>query len=218
MRSTGLRTLLAAPFVMRRLPATRPQSVLLTFDDGPTPGVTEVVLDRLHKHGARALFFLVGKRVGAAPNLVADIADAGHALGNHSDAHRMASWPRIGGYLADLDRCSVAIERATGRRPVAFRAPGGRINPASILAPRRRGLPHILWNVDPRDYACVSDDEAQRLGSYLADTVRSRDIVLLHDDRPQIVALLDVLLPGLRARGFDLAGGAAAVGSIGETA
>lgn len=207
MRASGIRTRLAAPFLVRRLPAADRPGVLLTFDDGPTPGVTEQVLERLERHHVRALFFLVGRRVDEAPTLARRIADAGHALGNHSYSHGMQTWPAVGDYLCDLDRCTKSLVRATGRPPTAFRAPGGRMHWAGLTAPRRRRLPHVHWSLDPQDYRCPDDASAAELGRALAAEIRDRDIVLLHDDRPRILTLLDELLPRLADGGLDLSAG-----------
>ena len=208
MPPSRLTTALLAPLVVRRLPASRPDAVLLTFDDGPVPGVTEGVLTRLAAHRARALFGVVGPRVAAAPELARAIVADGHALANHSHSHPMGRLPAPGPYLDDVRRCSEAVARATGRPPRYFRAPGGRIHPASLLGPARLGLRHVLWSCDPEDWACPDGEAAARdLGRRLAGQVRGRDIVLLHEDRVQVHALLDELLPALAARGFDLAGG-----------
>ena len=189
--------------------------MLLTFDDGPSPDLTDQVLQRLDAHGARAVFCLVGTRVLAAPDATRRLAEAGHVLGNHSHEHGMAAWPSLGTYLGDLDRCSEAIVAASGRAPTAFRAPGGRIHWASLVAPRRRRLPHLHWSLDPRDYACRNLDDAAALGRGLADAVRPRDIVLLHDDHPRILPLLDELLPRLVKAGFDLSAGPSLLGLTG---
>jgi len=219
MRTIGLRTILALPFVVRHLPAGHGRdTVLLSFDDGPRAGVTDAVLDLLAAHGARALFCLIGQRVEAEPELARRIADDGHALGNHSFTHDLASWPNPPAYLADLERCSLAIAEATGQLPRAFRAPGGRLHRASVLGPRKFGLSHILWSVDPRDYRCHTADDGSRLGRHLADVVRGRDIVLLHDNHDAIVPLLGELLPRLTSRGFDLAGGPTLLGLDGAAA
>src|SRR5699024_8130659 len=62
-------------------------SVYLTFDDGPTPGVTEWVLDTLAGYGVRATFFCLGKNAEQHPELYRAIVDAGHRVGNHSYSH-----------------------------------------------------------------------------------------------------------------------------------
>ncbi|MGB4535628.1 MAG: polysaccharide deacetylase family protein, partial [Tenuifilaceae bacterium] len=62
-------------------------TVYLTFDDGPTEGVTPWVLDKLKEHSARATFFCLGKKVEMHPDIYQRILDEGHAVGNHSYSH-----------------------------------------------------------------------------------------------------------------------------------
>ena len=211
MRNTGLATRLASPLLIRRLPAAAPEAALLTFDDGPTRGVTEGVLTRLARHGARAVFCMVGERVAAAPELAHACRDGGHGLGNHSQVHDMSRLPSPGAYLRDMDLCSAAIREAAGGAPRWFRAPGGRLHPASLLGPYRRGMRHLHWSVDPLDWRCRTPEQARAVARRLADEVRGRDIVLLHDYDALVHHLLDELLPALAARGLDLAGGLAAL-------
>jgi peptidoglycan-N-acetylglucosamine deacetylase len=211
MRTTGLSTRLASPLLVRRLPAPAADAVLLTFDDGPTPGVTEGVLVRLARHGARAVFCVVGERVEASPGLVRACREAGHGLGNHSHLHDMSRLPPPSAYLRDMDRCSAAILAAADCAPRWFRAPGGRMHPTSLLGPRSRGMRHLHWSVDPLDWCCRTPEQARETARRLADGIRGRDIVLLHEYDALILHLLDELLPGLAARGFDLAGGLAAL-------
>lgn len=211
MRPSPVTSALLAPFLVRRLPSRCRASVLLTFDDGPVRGVTEGVLDRLADFNARALFFVLGRRVEAAPELARTIAERGHAVGNHSHDHDMARLPSIGAYLRDVRRCSDAVAAATGAQPRYFRAPGGRIHPASLAVPKRLGMTHVLWSLDPLDWACTDPRVAADLGRGLAAEARGGDIVLLHDFGPAIHPLLDQLLPGLVGRGFDLGGGLAAL-------
>lgn len=207
MRSHPLSTALLAPLVVCRLPADHPDTVLLSFDDGPRPVVTTGVLERLAAHAARALFCVLGPRVEAEPQLARAIVDGGHALGNHSHVHDMARLPAPAGYWADMRRCSDAIAAAAGQRPRFFRAPGGRLHPASLLGPGRLGMRHVLWSLDSGDWRCTDRDAAAALGRRLGAEIRGRDIILLHDYDCVVHALLDELLPVLTARGFDLAGG-----------
>src|SRR5687768_16289903 len=70
----------------RRGPAGN-RGYALTFDDGPTPGGTDRVLDLLGKHGAPAPFFVIGKNVERHPDLLRRIAAEGHIVGNHTWRH-----------------------------------------------------------------------------------------------------------------------------------
>ena len=64
------------------------ENVFLTFDDGPTPGITEWILATLDKYDAKATFFCLGKNVEAYPDLYQRIIDAGHQVGNHTYSHQ----------------------------------------------------------------------------------------------------------------------------------
>ena len=99
--------------------------VALTFDDGPTPGVTERLLEGLADRYVSATFFLCGYRMENAPQLVEQIAENGHELGVHGYSHC---------YLNDLPRDKVVeeitttserIAALTGQRPTVLRPPGG---------------------------------------------------------------------------------------------
>jgi peptidoglycan/xylan/chitin deacetylase (PgdA/CDA1 family) len=80
----------------------------------------------------------------------------------------------------------------------------GRRSAGALLSPRLLGLKHILWSADSDDWKLRSKDAAIACGQRLCDTVQGGDIVLLHDDNPWTVTVLDLLLPSLVARGLDL--------------
>jgi peptidoglycan/xylan/chitin deacetylase (PgdA/CDA1 family) len=197
--------LLRALGVVRRLDRQSDNAVLLTFDDGPHPEVTEGVLERLQKFGARAVFFLVGNRIPKAPSMVAKIAVAGHAIGNHSFSHPLHHHPWLPSYVSDLKKCQRVLTEMTGQQPRLFRPPQGRFNVSSLMAPKLVGLRTIYWSVDPDDWRLRNRDDALRRGECLSEAVMPRDIVLLHDDNLCVLPLLDVLLPALAARGCNLA-------------
>jgi peptidoglycan/xylan/chitin deacetylase (PgdA/CDA1 family) len=171
--------------------------VALTFDDGPHPVHTPAVLDRLGRYGAPATFFLVGERVAAAPHLPDAIAGAGHALGNHTLSHPRFRGLAFADPLHEISRCKELVPGA-----VSFRPPFGRLTPGVWLAARRLGLPVVTWSVDSGDWQCRTAAEASACARQVLELVRPGDIVLLHDDRPWIELILDVLLPGLAARGL----------------
>jgi peptidoglycan/xylan/chitin deacetylase (PgdA/CDA1 family) len=214
---SAVKALVPRAVVACRLGRTAAPAVLLTFDDGPHPAVTPAVLDRLDAHGAKAVFFVIGRRVKRAPHLLADIQARSHVLGNHTHLHRdcdvlaNAPRPRLGFYYRDARRCQEVVARQTGRRPRLFRPPGGRLTPVTLLAPRLLGLRCVTWSAEVKDWAFRSAAEARAGAQQLLAAVAPGDIVLLHDNNPSVLDLLDVLLPGLTARGFDLAAGVRAV-------
>jgi peptidoglycan/xylan/chitin deacetylase (PgdA/CDA1 family) len=185
-----LKRLALAPFARAR---ANGRAVLLTFDDGPHPEHTPAVLDRLAAFGARAAFFLVGARV-ADPALVARIARAGHALGNHTFAHAV---PRWWGLRTDVRACQKVVPGAT-----LFRAPFGKLTPAQWWAARRERLACVHWALDSGDWRCRTDADARVCAREVLELVRPGDVLLLHDDHPRAGAVLDELLPGLAARGL----------------
>jgi peptidoglycan/xylan/chitin deacetylase (PgdA/CDA1 family) len=121
------------------------ENVFLTFDDGPTPGITEWILATLDKYDAKATFFCLGKNVEAYPDLYQRILDAGHRVGNHTYSHQKGWSMPTDRYVEDVDFAADLIQSDL------FRPPYARITPAQTraLAPRYR---LIMWDVISRDY------------------------------------------------------------------
>jgi peptidoglycan-N-acetylglucosamine deacetylase len=183
-------------------------AVLLTFDDGPHPDFTPVVLDLLKAYKARAVFFVVGARIKRAPHLLKRILEEGHALGNHSYSHPLERQHWLGAYLRDLRKCQNAIEQFTNRKPKLFRPPLGAFSPTSVIAPRLLGLSTVLWSVKAGDWGLKNSDEARALAERLTEGLVAKptrnDIVLMHDDHRYIGEILEVLLSQLAAQNCDL--------------
>jgi peptidoglycan/xylan/chitin deacetylase (PgdA/CDA1 family) len=188
----------------RRRRLNEPGSVLLTFDDGPDPNVTPGVLDRLKAFEARAVFFVVGSRIPNAPHLLQRIVDEGHLLGNHTFMHQLDRDPDPVTYYRDVQKCQQAIAELVGQEPRLFRAPMGRSSAGALFAPRLLNLRQVLWSADSQDWRLRSAEGAAAAAERLCAEVSAGDIVLMHDDNPWVLTVLDTLLPHLRARGFDL--------------
>lgn len=201
------RLLLRALAVKQTLGRRAGDAVLLTFDDGPHADVTPGVLERLEQHCVRAAFFVVGKRIRRAPALLSRIVAAGHTLGNHTYSHELDRPPGIHAYFQDIAKCQALVEALTGIAPRLFRPPQGRTTLASLAAPKLLGLKTVCWSVDPQDWRLRRAEDAQALGARLAAEVGPGDIVLLHDDNPCVLTVLDVLLPALAERRVDLRSG-----------
>lgn len=169
--------------------------VALTFDGGPN-GNSEPVLDILAAYQAHATFFLIGKNVGKAPEIVARMASAGHELGNHSWSH--TPLPRLSEaqIIAEIESTNAAIAAASGGiTPLVFRPPYGSYSPrvAAILpyAP-------ILWNLDTNDWDAQSSAEIVRA----AARARPGMIILMHSFVGHTVRALPRILQTLTDKGF----------------
>lgn len=148
------------------------RDVFLTFDDGPTPGITEWILDELARWDAKATFFCLGANVERHPELYERILAEGHRVGNHTYNHRKGWQSGNVSYAANVLRAAEFIDSDL------FRPPYGRImrRQARLLAPRYR---IVMWNVISRDYNARLTPE-QCLFNVVGH-VRAGDIVVFHD-------------------------------------
>lgn len=114
------------------------KKLVLTFDDGPFPGVTNQVLDYVREQGLKVSFFLVGKNIDGNESLLRRMADEGHTIGNHTFNHRplVAMGRRnmndVYREIADTDAKISPFVRADSR--FYFRAPGGTFNPKKSVS------------------------------------------------------------------------------------
>jgi peptidoglycan/xylan/chitin deacetylase (PgdA/CDA1 family) len=183
--------------------------VALTFDDGPSP-YTAQVLDILARYQVKATFFVIGMNVEKYPDLVRRIVTEGHTIGNHTYSHPLLGpLESPGRFQHELDRADMAIQAATGVRPVLFRPPRGLRSPWMIHLALNKGYQVVMWSVSPDDWRRPSP--AVITGRVLA-RVRPGAIILLHDGletlgNPHMQHTVDALpdiIEGLQARGYRL--------------
>ena len=182
--------------------------IALTFDDGPDPEVTPRVLDLLDGAGARASFFVIGRRARAPPELTAEIARRGHRVENHTDTHpHLFACYTAGPLRREVERAQSAVAAATGRQPRLFRAPAGLRNPLLDWVLHRADLRLVSWT--RRGFDAVDRNPAAIARRLLAG-LTSGDILLLHDGRatarpagnPVVLEVLPRLLDALARQGF----------------
>lgn len=149
-----------------------PEGVFLTFDDGPTPGVTEWILSTLDKYDAKATFFVLGKNVEMYPDLYQRILDGGHRVGNHTYSHQKGWSMSLERYVEDVDFANDLV------RSELFRPPYARITPSQVrLLSQRYKL--IMWNVLSRDYNRNLSPKACTLN--VTKYLEGGSIVVFHD-------------------------------------
>ena len=130
-----------------RLEPSRDSRIALTFDDGPTPDVTERVLTILSERDMLATFFVIGQHAAQHPDLLKRIRDGGHDLGNHTYSHHRQGLFRHGWYWKDqIQRTDDVIAKATGQTTFWFRPPMGFKSPAIARAARLTGHDLATWS------------------------------------------------------------------------
>lgn len=193
--------------VLNRLPDA-PGAVSITFDDGPNPVATPLILDVLRDEGVHATFFVLGRHAEQWPALVRRMAVEGHQLGNHGYWHRKLHRRSPAYVRDDLTRGTEAIERASGGvRPTLFRAPHGFRSPWVTPIAASLGQRTIGWSLGVWDSARPGVSEIVRRA---LDGLHGGSILLLHDgdgydeagDRRQTAEALPLIIRGLRDRGL----------------
>ena len=186
---------------------TRSRELLLTIDDGPDPRQTPQVLDALAETQVRAVFFVIGKNVEAHPALCRRMVEEGHSVQNHTYSHSSATFWLASPERAarEIEHCSVAIQDATSRSPVQFRAPVGMANPFVHLAAEERGLRVMGWSATGHDG--IAQDPI-RVIQRIRQQSRPGGIVLLHESHlrgmhgGERACTLSELVNTLKADGF----------------
>jgi peptidoglycan/xylan/chitin deacetylase (PgdA/CDA1 family) len=152
--------------------STSEQTVYFTFDDGPTPGVTESALELLKHYDAQATFFCLGKNVEAHPTLFHRIMQEGHAVANHTYDHPDGWKTNQVAYLRNVIMAQKTI------RSNLFRPPYGRITPAQVSALKSR-YRIVMWDVLSADFDAANTP--QQCFENVVKNVTPGSIVVFHD-------------------------------------
>lgn len=184
--------------------------VALTFDDGPNPDATPLILETLAEKGVRATFFVLGSHAERWPELVRRISHEGHQLGNHGYFHRKLQFKSPFYVSRDIRLGIRAIKRAGAPAPKYFRAPHGFRSPWTTPIASSYGERTVGWSLGVWDSDKPGVDEIVRR---TLEGVSPGAIVLLHDgdgynpdgDRMQTAAALPLIIDRLKEEGYEFA-------------
>jgi peptidoglycan/xylan/chitin deacetylase (PgdA/CDA1 family) len=186
---------------IRRVPGVR--RVALTFDDGPHPDTTPALLAALRRAGVRATFFLVGEAVDRWPELARQIAADGHAVGNHTQRHRLLTFRTAAQIAEEVAACQRALARVDVDARL-FRPPHG-FKPVGLhRVLRRHQLRLVAWQGSIRDTDAPGSSTIVERAVALAGAGR---ILLLHDHPRcfgQTVEAVPSIIERYRALGYEL--------------
>lgn len=168
------------PLISKSL--TGSKGIALTFDDGPSPISTPILLHLLKSYNYKATFFVIGQNAEKHPDLIADIIAGGHTIGNHSWQHdnllMLRSKKRLG---KDIRKTQEVIETC-GARPLVFRPPAGITNPRLHSVLRKEQLLAVTFSCRAFDYG---NKKILNLAKRITSRLKPGDIILLHDIAPE---------------------------------
>ncbi|MBT8401168.1 MAG: polysaccharide deacetylase family protein [Rhodothermia bacterium] len=155
------------------------KSVYLTFDDGPTPHLTPLLLDILNEMQVKATFFLLGRQVAAHPDLAREIIRRRHAVGVHGYAH-LDAWATDADQIeSDLRESVSTLYSVTGSQPHLYRPPYGRFTRRTRVVAAELGLRTVMWGIMPGDY--LPGVTRSQLTDRVMKRLKPGAIIVLHD-------------------------------------
>ena len=207
---------LVAPFLIRAgffLPVISRQDrgrnvAALTFDDGPDPDVTPLLLEVLRRHGVQATFFVAGAKAKQHPELIREILSRGHTLGNHSYHHDPLLMLRSRTRLKEEIARTQDLLANFAVRPLTFRPPVGITNPRLNGVLRELGMYCVTFSCRAFDRG---NRRIEKLAMIILKKVRPGAIILLHDVTPrggggivQWLTEMERMVSGLKTRGYEI--------------
>ena len=175
------------------------RTVSFTFDDGPDPEVTPKVLDVLREEGVKAAFFVIGRNAENHPNLVKQILDEGHVVGNHTYNHAYVFSKAAA--EKQVTEGQDAIEKIIGKRTRYFRPPFGVMTPEIASAIRKEKCAVIGWDLRSQDGRIRTKDATiRRVSSNLLKST----VLLFHDTNPTTPDALREIIHLCRQNGTNI--------------
>ena len=176
--------------------------IALSFDDGPHPTYTREILSVLRNFDIKATFFVIGENAKYYPDVLCQITEEGHEIGNHTFTHSLKKNISEKTLTEELKKSRDTIKSICGYDVKLFRPPGGILNNKVKDTVSGLGYKIVLWNIDTKDWAHSSVDTITK--NVLSNT-KSGSIILFHDyiykNSPTVEAL-EKIIPKLKEQGY----------------
>lgn len=186
--------------------SSKDKVLYLTFDDGPTPEITEWTLNELKKHKAKATFFCIGKNIAKHPEIFRKIPKENHAVGNHTNNHLNGWKTSTATYLKNIEESEKYFEENRKSEIVnlkLFRPPYGRLTFSQSKKIRKKGYKIIMWDVLSADFdPAVSNEKC--LENAIRN-IQNGSVIVFHDSlkaSEKLKFVLPKVLEYYSAKGF----------------
>lgn len=166
-------------------------NIYLSFDDGPHPQNTQVMLNILDKYNARATFFVVGEDAEKNIEILKKVSAAGHTVANHSYSH-IRYENNIKEFMEDVVKCEEVLQKAKIPTKRYFRIPYGTVSLKLFIRLLKDGYTVAFWNKDTKDYKLEKPED---VSNYMdINKLENGDVVLLHDYPEVTPQILETIL------------------------
>lgn len=183
----------------------RDHEIVLTFDDGPWPGNTPAVLKALADQCTKALFFPIGKHAGWHPEILKQVAAAGHTVGSHTWSHKdLSKLPEQEG-KDEIEKGVAAVSIALGNKPVSpfFRFPALRHPPELVKYLGERNVGIFSTDMDSFDFKMRKPEQV--IASVMKKLEKhGKGIILMHDFQQATAHAAPELLKKLKDGGYKV--------------
>jgi len=181
---------------------TDKKEIAISFDDGPATNYTHEILQLLKQDNIKATFFCIGNRIAGNENILKQVYNEGHIIGNHSYSHHfwfdMFSAKKM---LNDLKQMDTAMENVIGKKPKLFRPPYGVTNPNLKKAIINGNYTPVGWSV--RSLDTVIKDE-NKLLSKINNGLKPGAVFLFHDTSKTTLDTLPAFIKEVKNRGYTI--------------
>ncbi|CDQ20933.1 polysaccharide deacetylase family protein [Halobacillus karajensis] len=180
---------------------TNEKVVALTFDDGPTEHVGDL-LGLLQQYEAKSTFFLIGKDMEDNMEKAQEIVEAGHQVGNHTYSHEKMVFKSYAFYKKELNRTNELIRESGYEGKIDFRPPYGKKLFGLPYYLKQKNMDTITWDLEPDTFYSTVEDKV----TYVNENVKKGSIILLHPmygERKKALATVEGILKSLTEKGYS---------------
>lgn len=179
---------------------TNQKVVALTFDDGPTKNINQI-LPLLEKYNAKATFFLIGQDIEKHPEETKKMVQEGHQIGNHTYSHIRMILRTPSVIKDEIEKTDQLIQEAGYKGEIDFRPPNGKKLVGLPYYLNKHNRDTITWNIEPDTYYTTASDKV----NYVKDNIKPGSIILMHpmyDDTGKELQAIEGILQALVNEGY----------------
>lgn len=196
------------PYILKKVISSfqwesKTDNILLTFDDGPIPETTPLILEALFKQNIKASFFCVGENIVRYPDLHTQLIDEGHLVCNHTYDHKPITKLSRNEVIQQIEKFNDLIKQKYGKDVLYFRPPYGKFNLPAVALLKEMKLKTVMWSLITYDYKNDIDTVKFAVYRYL----RKNSIIVLHDSlksKDIITSSIDYIVEEASRKGFQI--------------